>query len=75
MAELVDPKKLKSVAQLAIEYGFDRKYLSRLASTGKLKAWFIADSWITTDEILTQYLKTRPSRGRPKKNKQKSPQK
>lgn len=71
MAELVDPEKLVSVAQVAREYDYHPKYLVRIASTGKMRAWRIGNVWATTREHIIEYLKTVPSPGRPSRRAQK----
>ncbi len=64
MAELVDPEKLISVAQVAHEYGYNARYLSRAASEGKFKSWYVASTWVTTRELLEEYIRTAPPAGR-----------
>ncbi len=65
MAELVDPEKLVSLAQIAREYGFHPKYLSSLAAKKKFKAWHIGNTWITLREHVEEYVKNSRPPGRP----------
>lgn len=66
MAELIDPDKLLSVAQIARSLGYNSMYLTQLASQKKFKAWRIGNTWASTIEIVAAYFKTTPGPGRPK---------
>lgn len=72
MAELVDPEKLASVAQIARELGYSPNYFSELAATKKLKAWRIGNTWATTREIVEEYIRNVPPAGRPPQKLHKS---
>jgi hypothetical protein len=58
MADLIDPEKLKSVAQLATELGYSPNYFANLAAQEKFKAWRIGNTWATTKEIVQEYIRT-----------------
>ena len=66
MADLIDPDKLRSVAQIAKELGYSPNYFSVLATTKKFKAWHIGNTWASTREIVEEYIKNAPPAGRPK---------
>ena len=63
MADLIDPTQLKSVAQLAAEFGYSPKYFANLAAAEKFKAWRIGNTWATTKEIVQEYIRTAPPPG------------
>jgi len=65
MGESIDPAKLVSIAQVAKEFGYSRTQLSRVAAAGKIKAWRVGDSWVTTRELVEEYIRTNPKAGRP----------
>jgi hypothetical protein len=67
MAELIDPDKLVSLPEMAKEYGYNPKYLSRLASEKKIRAWSVGHTWITTRELFEEYVKSAPPPGPRKK--------
>ena len=69
MAKLVDPGMLVSISDVAADYGYHPSYLTRMAAEGKLLAWFVGKSWITTRENIELYIKKKRPRGRPKKMK------
>ncbi len=59
--------KLKSVAQLAVELGYNAQYFAHLAAEQKFKAWRIGNTWASTKELLQEYIRTAPPSGpRPK---------
>jgi len=72
MAELVDPEKLVSVAQVAKEYGYSPNYFANLAAEGKIKAWRIGNTWATTREIIEAYVNSAAPPGRPKMPKRRT---
>lgn len=63
MADLIDPEKLKSVAQFALEFGYSPKYFANLAAQKKFKSWRIGNTWATTKEIIQEYIRTAPPPG------------
>ncbi len=63
MGELVDPEKLVSIGQVAHEFGYHPKYMSKLAAEGKIKAWRIGSFWVTTREAIKSYVQTNPQPG------------
>lgn len=67
MADLIDPTKLKSVAQLAVELGYNAQYFAQLAAQKKFQAWRIGNTWASTKEIVQEYIRVTPPPGpRPK---------
>ena len=67
MADLIDPEKLKSVAQLAGELNYNPQYFAHLAAEKKFQAWRIGNTWASTKEIIQEYIRTAPPSGpRPK---------
>ena len=68
-AKPIDPEELVSLADLAKEFGYTTKHLSRLATGKKFRAWFVAGSWISTREELQKYVRTNPQAGRPPRKK------
>ena len=71
---LIDPDKLRTIPDLAEEFGYHPGYLSRVAKEGGIKAWRYGNTWVTTREIVEAYTMSSPGPGRPKqtKNKKKS---
>ena len=55
--------ELTSIQQLASEFGYDRRHLSKLAKSGKIKAWKFGHTWVTTKTLVEQYIKTNPKPG------------
>ena len=72
MADPIDPDKLVSLPQVAKEYGYNPAHLSKLASIGKIKAWHIGNTWITTREYIEEYIQSAPRPGRQKRGTDKS---
>jgi hypothetical protein len=66
MGDPIDPDKLVSLPDLAKEFGYARTHVSKLAATGKIKAWLVGHSWVTTRDLFEQYVRTNPKAGRPK---------
>ncbi|HEY3323664.1 MAG TPA: hypothetical protein VGP72_24635 [Planctomycetota bacterium] len=65
MPESVDPNKLVTLADAAHHYGYNPEHLRQVAVTGRLKAWLISETvWMTTRELLEQYIKSRKPAGR-----------
>jgi len=73
MADLVDPEKLVSVAQVAKEYGYHPKYFSKLAAEGKIRAWRIGNTWASTRQLIDTYVRSAPPAGRPVEGKKSQP--
>ena len=71
MAEPIDPDKLKSLADLARDRGYNPQHFTRLAQTGKIRAWHIGNTWITTEEFVEAYIRSAPPPGRRKASVQK----
>ena len=67
MAELIDPDKLLSVAQIAKKLGYNSMYFTQLASKKRFKAWRIGNTWASTEEIVKEFIQKTPGPGRPKK--------
>lgn len=63
MADLIDPTKLKSVAQLAVQLGYSPNYFANLAAEKKFKAWRIGNTWATTEAIVQAYIRSAPPPG------------
>ena len=64
----IDPAELVSVQQVAEEFGYDPKHLSKMAKQGKLVAWRIGNTWATTRALIEEYVKSNPKPGpKPKK--------
>jgi hypothetical protein len=66
MADLIDPDKMLSVAQIAKKLGYSSMYLTHLAADKKFKAWRIGNTWASTVDIVEAFLRTMPPPGRPK---------
>jgi hypothetical protein len=62
MAKLVDPTTLVSIPQVAAGYGYSAKYLSQMAKDGKLEAWLVGHTWVTTRECIEAYIRSVPSK-------------
>ena len=59
-----------SLSEAAAEYGISRSHLKLLARSGRLKAFKVGNSWVTTPEAVAAYLKDPHLRSRdPYKNK------
>lgn len=58
-----DKTRLISLAEAAAVYGFNQRYLSRLANTGRLKAQKIGNSWVTTPADVEEFIRSRQKRG------------
>lgn len=58
-----DKTRLISLAEAAAVYGFNQRYLSRLANTGRLKAQKIGNSWVTTPTDVEEFIRSRQKRG------------
>ena len=67
MAKLVDPKKLISLSDAGRMFGYNAEFLRQLCDTGRIEAWFIANSWLTTRKNVEAYIRTKKSMGRPRK--------
>ena len=71
MATPIDPDKLVSLPQVAKDFGYNSAYLSKLAGEGKLKAWHVGNTWITTRELIEAYIRSAPPPGRKRKRQKK----
>jgi len=59
-----DPKqKLISLSQAAKRYGLTADYLRQIAIKGRLKAYKIGNSWVTTPTDVEAYIVTRQKIG------------
>lgn len=67
MAKLVDPTKLISLTDAGAEYGYNPEHLRQLVIAGRLEAWSVGNTWITTRENMEAYLASRKRSGRPRK--------
>lgn len=63
MTESVDKTRLISLPEAAELYGFNQRYLSKLAKKGRLKAQKVGNSWVTTPEDIEDYIRSRQKRG------------
>lgn len=55
--------KLISLPEAAEIYGFDQRYLGKLARRGRLKAQKIGNIWVTTPRDVEEYIGSRQKRG------------
>jgi len=62
-AEQNDKTRLISLPEAAELYGFNPQYLSRLAKKGRLRAEKIGNSWVTTQQDVENYIRSRQKRG------------
>jgi len=58
-----DKNRLISLPEAAELYGFDQRYLAKLARSGRLKARKIGDLWVTTPLDMDIYIASRKKRG------------
>ena len=72
MADPIDPDKLMSLADLAKRHGYNAQHFTRLAQVGKIQAWHIGNTWITTDDFVKAYIKSAPPPGRRRKSSTKN---
>ena len=72
MTELIDPEHLRSLTDLGQQYGLDGEHLRQVAVAGRLKAWRVGHTWITTAAHLEAYLASRRPAGRKPKAKTKA---
>ena len=63
MNDTDDKTRLISLPEAAELYGFDQRYLAKLARKGRLKARKIGDLWVTTPEEMDDYIASRQKRG------------
>ena len=68
MAKLIDPSKLISLADAAREFKYNGEHLRQLIVAGRLEAWFVGNTWITTRENVEVYLASRKRVTRPRKS-------
>jgi hypothetical protein len=57
----------ESLQKLAKEYGYHAEYLRQLAAKGRLRARLIGHSWMATRADLEDYMRSRQTKGWPKK--------
>jgi hypothetical protein len=55
--------ELASIQQLAAEFGYDRRHLSKLAKAGKIRAWKFGHTWVSTRVLVEKYVKSNPKPG------------
>ncbi|MEK7855506.1 MAG: hypothetical protein AAB288_05405 [Acidobacteriota bacterium] len=55
--------ELASIPDLAKEFGYDRRHLSKLAKNGTIKAWKFGHTWVTTRSLIERYIKSNPKPG------------
>ena len=67
MAKLIDPTKLISLADAAREFDYNGEFLRQLIVAGRLEAWFVGNTWITTRENIEVYLASRKRVTAPRK--------
>ncbi|HEY3325179.1 MAG TPA: hypothetical protein VGP72_32295 [Planctomycetota bacterium] len=67
--EFVDPHALRSLPELAPQFGCHPEYLRQMAAKGKFRAWSIGGSWITTAPHVQAWIDHRRPRGRPRKER------
>ncbi len=58
-----DKTRLISLAEASELYGFDQRYLGKLARKGRLKAKKIGKFWTTTPADMETYIQSRQKRG------------
>jgi hypothetical protein len=58
-----DKTRLISLPEAAELYGFDQRYLAKLARKGRLQARKIGDLWVTTPADMEVYIRSRQKRG------------
>jgi predicted DNA-binding transcriptional regulator AlpA len=67
LAQLVnendDKTRLISLPEAAELYGFDQRYLGKLARRGRLKAQKLGKMWVTTPQDIETYIASRQKRG------------
>jgi hypothetical protein len=63
MTAFVDPNNLIGAADIAREYKMKQEYCRQLMAEGKIRAWFVANTWITTRELVEDYLRSRKPGG------------
>ena len=67
MAELVDPNDLRGLTDLAKEFGYNAEHLRQMMMAGKIKAWRVANAWVTTRAHLLEYMESRKTEGWPRR--------
>lgn len=63
MPEPDDKTRLISLADVAAIYGFDQRYLAKLAQKSRLKAKKLGNMWVTTKSDMEAYINSRQKRG------------
>ena len=63
MPEPDDKTRLISLADAAAIYGFDQRYLAKLAQKSRLKAEKLGNMWVTTKSDMEAYINSRQKRG------------
>lgn len=58
-----DKTRLISLREAADIYGFNQRYLSRLAKNGRLKAQKLGSIWVTTPTHVEDYIRSRKKWG------------
>jgi hypothetical protein len=55
--------RLISLAEAAELYGFDQRYLAKLAQKGRMRAQKLGNMWVTTPGDVEMYIRSRRRRG------------
>lgn len=63
MNDTDDKTRLISLPEAAELYGFDQRYLGKLARKGRLKAQKVGKMWVTTPADMEDYIISREKRG------------
>lgn len=65
-AVLVDPADLISLQTAAEKTGYTPENFRLLAAQGKLQAWFVGNTWLTTMDAVQAYIANDPDRRKPR---------
>ena len=66
MAKPLDPDTLRSLADIARLLGYNPNYLGQLAAEQRFAAWKFGKTWVSTVEIVKEYVRGVQPVGRPK---------
>ncbi|MCZ7649516.1 MAG: hypothetical protein M5U26_30370 [Planctomycetota bacterium] len=64
---LVDPEELVSFPEICKQYKYNPEYLRQVATQGKIKAWLVGHTWVSTRAFLLDYMRGRQTEGWPPK--------
>ena len=67
MAEELKASELMTLKEAAEYCGLSVAFLRELAGKGRLKAWKLANAWVTTKAYVDEYLASRSMKNIPKK--------